>query len=131
MSEATAPKIGLALSGGGSRAIAFHLGCLRALYRLGLLDRIDVLSTVSGGSVIGACFHAHQGDFASFEAKIRGVLAEGLVRPMRRKFFSLLGVKVAASFIVVGIVAIGIALLKALIESARLMTPRSLWTHVE
>ncbi len=31
MSDAAAPKIGLALSGGGSRAIAFHLGCLRAL----------------------------------------------------------------------------------------------------
>ena len=28
------PKIGLALSGGGSRAIAFHLGCLRALQEL-------------------------------------------------------------------------------------------------
>lgn len=26
----TPPVIGLALSGGGSRAIAFHLGCLRA-----------------------------------------------------------------------------------------------------
>ena len=25
------PNLGLALSGGGSRAIAFHLGCLRAL----------------------------------------------------------------------------------------------------
>ena len=71
MSEAAAPKIGLALSGGGSRAIAFHLGCLRALNRLGLLDRVVVLSTVSGGSVIGAYFHAHRGDFASFEAKIR------------------------------------------------------------
>lgn len=53
MNDAISPKIGLALSGGGSRAMAFHLGCLRALNQLGLLDRIDVLSTVSGGSVIG------------------------------------------------------------------------------
>ena len=30
-------KVGLALSGGGSRAIAFHLGCLRALNDLGIL----------------------------------------------------------------------------------------------
>ncbi len=51
MNEAAAPKIGLALSGGGSRVIAFHLGCLRALHRLGLLDRVAVISTVSGGSV--------------------------------------------------------------------------------
>ena len=47
--------------------MAFHLGCLRALDRLGLLRRIDVLSTVSGGSVIGAFFHTHDGDFPSFE----------------------------------------------------------------
>jgi NTE family protein len=128
----TEPKtIGLALSGGGARAIAFHLGCLRALNRLGILDRVAVLSTVSGGSVIGACFHAHQGDFASFEAKIRGLLAEGLVRPMRRRLLSLLGLKVAAAFIVVGIVALAIALLKALIRIARLVLPRSLLTHVE
>ena len=33
MNEASPPKIGLALSGGGARAIAFHLGCLRALNR--------------------------------------------------------------------------------------------------
>lgn len=69
MNETAAPKIGLALSGGGSRAIAFHLGCLRALRRLGLLDQVVVLSTVSGGSVIGACFHAYHGEFTSFEAK--------------------------------------------------------------
>src|SRR4029077_17555299 len=102
MNEAVAPKIGLALSGGGSRAIAFHLGCLRALDRLGLLDRIAVLSTVSGGSVIGAYFHAHDGDFASFEAKVRNVLAQGLIAQMRRKLFSALGLKVVAAFAIVG-----------------------------
>jgi hypothetical protein len=73
-----------------------------ALNQLGLLDRVAVLSTVSGGSLIGAYFHAHQGDFASFEAKIRALLAQGLVAPMRRKLFSALGIKVAAAFIVIG-----------------------------
>jgi NTE family protein len=68
MAEGDDRLIGLALSGGGSRAIAFHLGCLRALNQLGLLDRVKVLSTVSGGSVIGAYYMAHQGDFPSFEA---------------------------------------------------------------
>ena len=48
--------IGLALSGGGSRAMAFHLGCLRALNDLGLLERVGVLSTISGGSLIGAYY---------------------------------------------------------------------------
>lgn len=131
MTASATSKIGLALSGGGSRAIAFHLGCLRALNQLGLLDRVAVLSTVSGGSVIGACFHAHRGDFASFEAKIRELLRQGLVAPMRRKLFSALGVKVAAAFIVVGIVALGVALSKALLMCVRLFTPRSLAAHVE
>jgi NTE family protein len=131
MNEASSPKLGLALSGGGARAIAFHLGCLRALNQLGLLDRVAVLSTVSGGSVIGACFHAHRGDFASFETKIRGLLARGLVAPMCRRLFSLLGLKVIAAFTVVGIVALGIALLKVLLRGARLITPRALSAHIE
>lgn len=72
-------RIGLALSGGGSRAIAFHLGTLRALNKLGLLERLEVLSTVSGGSVIGALYAAHEGDFESFEEKVKGLLRAGLV----------------------------------------------------
>ncbi|HWM32064.1 MAG TPA: patatin-like phospholipase family protein [Methyloceanibacter sp.] len=131
MDETAAHTIGLALSGGGSRAIAFHLGCLRALNRLGLLDRVAILSTVSGGSVIGAYFHAHRGDFASFEEKIRALLAQGLVAPMRRKLFSLLGIKVAIVFIMVGAVAVGAALSKALLRLARLITPRSLSRQFE
>jgi NTE family protein len=49
-----AKRIGLALSGGGFRAAAFHLGVFRKLKALGLLDRIDLLSCVSGGSIAGA-----------------------------------------------------------------------------
>jgi len=131
MDEAGAPKIGLALSGGGSRAIAFHLGCLRALHRLGLLDHVVVLSTVSGGSVIGAYFHAHQGDFASFEAKIRCVLAQGLAVPMVRKLFSALGIRVVAAFAIIGVVALGAALTKTFLKIAGLIMPRSLSRHFE
>jgi len=47
-------RIGLALSGGGFRAAGFHLGVFRALEQMKLLDKIDVLSCVSGGSVAGA-----------------------------------------------------------------------------
>jgi NTE family protein len=46
-------RIGLALSGGGFRAAAFHLGTFRKLEALGLLDKIDLLSCVSGGSIAG------------------------------------------------------------------------------
>lgn len=47
-------RIGLALSGGGFRAAGFHLGVMRKLQELKLLDKIDLLSCVSGGSIIGA-----------------------------------------------------------------------------
>lgn len=43
---------GLALSGGGYRATLFHLGALRRLNELGLLHRMDEVSSVSGGSIM-------------------------------------------------------------------------------
>lgn len=81
-------KIALALSGGGSRAIAFHLGCLRALDQLGILDRVKVISTVSGGSVIGALFAANTDPFPAFEQCVRRHLASGFVRPAIGKIFT-------------------------------------------
>jgi NTE family protein len=70
--------IGLALSGGGSRAMAFHLGCLRALNDLGLLEQVGVLSTISGGSLIGA-YYAYTPDktFSEFDAEICRFLRQG------------------------------------------------------
>ena len=47
-------KLGLALSGGGFRATAFHLGVLKRLRELGVLGQVRVVSTVSGGSIVGA-----------------------------------------------------------------------------
>lgn len=49
-------SIGIALSGGGFRASAFHLGVLKRLEELGILHRIERLSTVSGGSITGALY---------------------------------------------------------------------------
>jgi NTE family protein len=46
-------RIGLALSGGGFRAAAFHHGVFRKLESIGLLWKIDLLSCVSGGSIAG------------------------------------------------------------------------------
>lgn len=47
-------KIALCLSGGGYRAALFHLGAVRRLNELGLLSRLDVISSVSGGSIMSA-----------------------------------------------------------------------------
>ena len=79
-------RIGLALSGGGSRAIAFHLGCLRALNKKGVLDNIDVISTVSGGSVIGAIYAYECESFEEFDKRVVELLKKGLVKSIIREF---------------------------------------------
>jgi len=55
-------RIGLTLSGGGFRAAAFHLGVFRQLKACQLLDKIDLLSCVSGGSIAGAFLALHWHD---------------------------------------------------------------------
>jgi len=50
-------KVGLALSGGGFRASLFHLGVLARLAEMDVLRGVDVLSTVSGGSIVGAHYY--------------------------------------------------------------------------
>ena len=47
-----APPIALALSGGGIRAMAFHLGVLKRMAELDLLERVARISTVSGSSLL-------------------------------------------------------------------------------
>ncbi len=50
-------KVGLALSGGGFRASLFHIGFLARLAELDMLRHIEVLSCVSGGSILGAFYY--------------------------------------------------------------------------
>lgn len=52
----------LCLSGGGFRASLFHLGALRRLNELGILCQIDVISAVSGGSILAAHLAERIGD---------------------------------------------------------------------
>ena len=74
-------RIAVALSGGGSRAAAFHLGTLRGLRGAGLLDQVATISAVSGGSVLAALYCSCPGDFEAFEGKARGALARGFMTP--------------------------------------------------
>ncbi|NQY54506.1 MAG: patatin-like phospholipase family protein [Campylobacteraceae bacterium] len=55
--ELSLDKKGLALSGGGFRASFFHLGTLAKLAECDMLKDIEVLSTVSGGSIIGVLYY--------------------------------------------------------------------------
>lgn len=77
--------IGLALSGGGSRSIAFHLGCLRALHDRRLLERVRVISGVSGGAIATAAYaYSHDG-FNDFDLRIQELLRRGLQREIARR----------------------------------------------
>ena len=57
--SASPDRLGLALSGGGLRASLFHIGVLAQMARLGLLRHVEAISTVSGGSIIGALYYLH------------------------------------------------------------------------
>src|SRR5206468_4736393 len=48
--------VGLALSGGGSRSANFAASCMFQLERLGLLEKVDYISSVSGGSLTAAYY---------------------------------------------------------------------------
>ncbi len=85
MADENGPSIGLALSGGGSRAIAFHLGCLRALNDRGILPNVRVMSSVSGGSVIAAMYAYSDEGFDQFDARVTAVLRSGLVWTITRQ----------------------------------------------
>jgi predicted acylesterase/phospholipase RssA len=77
-------SLGIALSGGGSRAAAFHRGTIRALHDLRLLKEVDVVSTVSGGSVFGAawiCSELAGETTEQFLSRLRLVLGRGFIRP--------------------------------------------------
>jgi NTE family protein len=68
----TQRDIALALSGGGYRAAYFQLGVLEKLHELNLLDRVGVISSVSGGSILAGIYATallHDEPFASFKVR--------------------------------------------------------------
>src|SRR3954462_14934632 len=48
--------VGIAISGGGTRSANFSAACMFQLQRLGLLQRADYISSVSGGSLTAAYY---------------------------------------------------------------------------
>ena len=73
------PGIGIALSGGGYRAMLFHAGALARMNELGLVSRTQRIASVSGGSIIaghlalswaGLGAGGWQGVFGNFKAVV-------------------------------------------------------------
>lgn len=77
--------LGLALSGGGSRAIAFHYGVFQALHELDVDRRINVVSGISGGAVIGALWHLHSRNWELFCQRVDHLLHRGLENSILKK----------------------------------------------
>jgi NTE family protein len=84
----TTPTVGLTLSGGGFRATAFGLGCLRALNDTGVLDRVTVVSGVSGGSLMAALWAYGPEQFADVDALTTDLLRSGLQRALVARVLS-------------------------------------------
>lgn len=115
-------KIGLALSGGGSRAVAFHLGCMRALNDRGILDQVSTISTVSGGSVIGALWAYSDDNFEEFDKKMQNLLHKGLKGGIVRfTFFSRVTFKILATMMTSGLLAMACSVIKLLTPILRLL----------
>ncbi len=82
------PAIGLALSGGGFRATAFGLGCLRALHDLDLLPKVRVVSGISGGALLAAMWAYGPDSFGDFDGGAVELLHRGMQFDIAKKELS-------------------------------------------
>ncbi len=83
-------KIGLALSGGGFRAALYHIGALARLAELDVLRRVEALSCVSGGSIVGAHYYLEVRKLLS-EKSDQEIIKEdyiGIVQRIERDFLT-------------------------------------------
>ena len=82
-SEGMEPGIGLAMSGGGFRAVLFHVGALWRLNELGVLAKLDRISSVSGGSIVNGVL-ATRWSSLTFDANgVAGNFGALIVDPLR------------------------------------------------
>jgi len=79
------PEAGMALclSGGGYRAMVFHLGALIRLNELGLLAQLKRISSVSGGSIAAGMLGLKWKELG-FQNGVAARLVEKVIEPVRR-----------------------------------------------
>lgn len=78
------PGIALCLSGGGYRAMLFHAGSLWRLNELGLLPRLDRISSVSGGSIAAGVLGLHWAELDFDEKGVSRNFTAKVVTAVRR-----------------------------------------------
>jgi NTE family protein len=75
--------VGLALSGGGYRAMLFNLGSLWRLNEIGWLRRIDMITSVSGGSILNGVLATRWGRL-TWSGGVATNFADEIAVPVRR-----------------------------------------------
>src|SRR5260370_15047527 len=73
-------KSGLCLSGGGYRAMLFHLGALWRINELGMLQGLDRVSSVSGGSITAAVLGMNRSPLEFNKGGVAGAFQTLLVK---------------------------------------------------
>jgi NTE family protein len=87
------PGLTVCLSGGGFRATLFHLGALRRLNELGVLAKVAVISSVSGGSILNGILATRwqhlkldvDGTFTNFEELVASTTRRFCRRDLRTR----------------------------------------------
>lgn len=79
--------VGLAMSGGGSRSANFGMAALEELDNLGMLQHVDAVSAVSGGSIPAAYF-ALQGERPDWAPRGRQLAATDFALPLLGKLLN-------------------------------------------
>ncbi|MGZ8696913.1 MAG: patatin-like phospholipase family protein [Gaiellaceae bacterium] len=81
--ERVEPGIALCLSGGGYRAMLFHVGALWRLNELGYLPKLDRVSSVSGGSITAGTLGMNWHNLAFDANGLATNFDEQFVQPVR------------------------------------------------
>jgi NTE family protein len=76
--------VALCLSGGGYRAMLFHVGALWRLNELGYLPKLDRVSSVSGGSITAGVLALAWPNLSFDSSGVAGNYVEQVVVPLRR-----------------------------------------------
>jgi NTE family protein len=92
------PGTALCLSGGGYRAMVFHIGALWRLYEVDLLRGLKRISSVSGGSITAGVLGLKWGKLGFDPADVRNDFVREVVTPLR----NLAGETIDADSIVLG-----------------------------
>ena len=78
------PGTALCLSGGGYRAMVFHIGALWRLYEADLLGKIKRISSVSGGSITAGLLGVKWRELSFQPANLENDFVPKVVEPLRR-----------------------------------------------